>query len=126
MAGKRNRLAGCLLIAGSMVTTGCYHTQIETGLAPGEVGYTEAWEDAWLIGAVPAQVDATRACEGPWATVRTRQSLLNGIVTFLTLGIYAPHEVEVTCARTSSAPGSPEGLGVAKKSPEAHPTGRSP
>jgi hypothetical protein len=94
--------------------SGCFHSVVDTGLQPGPVGYLEEWETSWLIGAVPARVDATAACDGPWARVETQQSLLNGIVTALTLGIYAPHEVEVTCAaiparsarESGSSPGS--------------------
>ena len=125
MVGRRSGLAGILLTAGAMTTSGCFHTEIETGLAPGAVGYSEEWEDAWLIGAVPAHVDATRACEGPWATVRTRQSLLNGIVTVLTLGIYSPHEVEVTCARDSSGAGA-AAVGTGPKPEDTGSTGRVP
>jgi hypothetical protein len=93
---------GAMLLAliTSLMATGCFHSVIDTGLKPGPVGYEEEWESAWLIGAVPARVNATEACRGPWARVETQQSFLNGIVTVLTLGIYAPHQVEVTCART--------------------------
>lgn len=111
MADRRSALATMLVTVGAVATSGCFHTEIETGLAPGAVGYSEQWEDAWLIGAVPAQVDATQACEGPWSMVRTRQSLLNGIVTVLTIGIYAPHEVEVTCARAPSDTGAADSAG---------------
>lgn len=98
MRRARRGLLGLVLATGMLAATGCYHSIIETGLTPGPVGYSDDWETAWLIGAVPARVDATRACRGPWARIETQQSFLNGLVTFLTLGIYAPHEVEVTCA----------------------------
>ena len=96
------------LALSAWVASGCFHTRIDTGLPQGPVGYEEEWETAWLIGAVPARVDATEACGGPWSRVETQQSLLNGIVTVLTLGIFAPHQVRVTCAATS-------GLGSAEQ-----------
>lgn len=96
-----------VVLAASLAAPGCYHSVIDTGLQPGPVGYAEEWETAWFIGAVPARVDATQACEGPWARVETEQSLLNGIVTILTLGIFSPHQVEVTCA--AAAPTGPGG-----------------
>jgi hypothetical protein len=97
------------------LTTGCFHSVIDTGLQPGPVGYAEEWETAWLIGAVPARVNATEACQGPWARVETQQSFLNGIVTVLTVGIYAPHQVEVTCARTDAGASSQEESGSASR-----------
>ena len=105
-AGRAVALA---LVVGS--ASGCFHTRIDTGLPEGPIGYQEDWETAWLIGAVPARVDATRACGGPWARVETQQSLLNGIVTILTLGIFAPHQVQVTCAAGSG------GCGVFQRRP---------
>lgn len=96
--GPDRRILRAGILAAVLGAAGCYHSVIETGLQPGPVGYHEEWETAWFIGAVPARVDATEACSGPWARVETQQSFLNGIVTILTLGIFAPHEVEVTCA----------------------------
>lgn len=99
MLADKRRLPILPLLAAGLLTNGCFHTVIDTGLQPGPVGYEQEWETAWLIGAVPARVDATEACQGPWARVETEQSFLNGIVTVLTLGIYSPHQVQVTCAR---------------------------
>ena len=102
-----------LLLPMVLFASGCVHSVVDTGLQPGPVGYVEEWETAWLIGAVAARVDATEACEGPWARVETQQSLLNGIVTIMTLGIYAPHQVEVICAslpaRSTRQIGQPPG-----------------
>jgi hypothetical protein len=102
-------------MAMGLLTTGCFHSVIDTGLQPGPVGYEEEWETAWLIGAVPARVDATEACRGPWARVETQQSFLNGIVTVLTLGIYSPHQVEVTCARSGARASAQEEDGSARR-----------
>ncbi len=97
---RRARLAMKATVLGLIFAgvPACYHSVIDTGLQPGPVGYYEEWETAWLIGAVPARVDASDACQGPWARVETQQSFLNGIVTVLTLGIFSPRQVEVTCA----------------------------
>jgi hypothetical protein len=88
-------LAITLLLAGS---TGCYHSIVDTGLEPSGVQYHGEWESAWFVGLIPARVEATAICEGAWARVETQQSFLNGLVSFLTLGIYSPHEVKVVCA----------------------------
>ena len=91
-------MVGLVLTALLLVSAGCYHSIVDTGLEPGPTAYHEGWETAWLGGLVPARVDARGACGGPWARVETQQSFLNGLVSFLTLGIYAPHEVEIVCA----------------------------
>lgn len=98
------RVLPCLaLVLLVLVVAGCYHSIIDTGLQPGRTAYHEKWETAWLVGLIPAEVDAEGVCAGPWARVETQQSFLNGLVTMLTLGIYAPHEVEVVCAAGSGA-----------------------
>lgn len=102
-------LASLALASLVLVSAGCYHSIIETGLEPGPTAYHEKWETAWLVGLIPARVDATGICGGPWARVETQQSFLNGLVSLLTLGIYAPHEVEVVCAasRAGTNPNQP-------------------
>ncbi|UCF19769.1 MAG: Bor family protein [Gemmatimonadota bacterium] len=91
-------LASLALIALLPVMAACFHSIVDTGLTPGAVGYHGKWETAWLVGLIPAEVDAEAVCEGPWARVETQQSFLNGLVSILTIGIYSPHEVEVVCA----------------------------
>jgi len=98
------------------VAAGCYHSIIDTGLEPGPTGYHGEWETAWLVGLIPARVDATAICNGPWARVETQQSFLNGLVSSLTLGIYSPHDVKVVCAASGGnedaepAPNAPGSL----------------
>lgn len=103
---RRQILSGTLVSLASvtllLVSTGCYHSIVDTGAQPGPVGYHEKWETAWLGGLIPAEVDAEGVCGGPWARVETQKSFLNGLVSILTLGIYSPHEVEVVCAATGA------------------------
>ncbi len=110
-------LTSLALASALTLSTACYHSIIETGLEPGPTGYHEKWETAWLVGLIPAEVDARGICGGPWARVETQQSFLNGLVTALTLGIYAPHEVEVVCAASQSG---------ARQPPDDDPSGRDP
>ncbi len=88
------------LIAALAVTmTGCYsHTIHAGGGAPnGPVVYDE-WQHFWIGGLVgDSRVDLQRLCGGRDATVRVRQSFLNGLVAGLTGGIYVPTTVEVRC-----------------------------
>jgi hypothetical protein len=105
---SKSRYTLPVLAAASLlvVSTGCYHAVVETGLEPAATAYHEKWEASWFIGLVPARVEATNLCGGPWARVETQQSFLNGLVSFLTLGIYSPHEVKVVCAAQSIEDGS--------------------
>jgi hypothetical protein len=114
---SRFALASLALTMLLLISAGCYHSIIETGLEPGPTGYYEKWETAWLIGLVPAEVDAEGVCGGPWARVETQQSFLNGLVTLLTLGIYAPHEVEVVCAAPGAGDGSDDTSGEENPTP---------
>ncbi len=94
-----------------LTSAGCYHSIIETDLEPGATGYHGKWETAWLAGLIPANVDASEICGGPWARVETQQSFLNGLVSLLTIGIYSPHEVEVVCAAEGAGMSSDESTG---------------
>jgi hypothetical protein len=88
-----------IVLALGMLLSGCYHQVIQTGRAPGTTVVKKPWTATWLWGLVPATpIDVTRDCPGGIATVETKQSFMNGLVGGLTLGIYTPREVTVTCA----------------------------
>lgn len=62
------------------------------------------WASSWIFGLVPPEtVDAAAECPGGVAKVVTQQSFANMLVRFLTLGIYTPTTIVVTCARESNA-----------------------
>ena len=82
------------------VTTGCFHASVTTGLRPSGETVEDKWTDSFISGLVPPNtVAAGSICgEGRIACVDTRVSFLNQFVSFLTLGIYSPMEIVVTCA----------------------------
>lgn len=85
-----------LLVAG---LSGCYKHTVHAGRgAPdGRVAY-DHWEHFWIAGLIgDVRVDIQEICGSPDATVRVRQSVLNGLVAGLTGGIYTPTTVEVRC-----------------------------
>ncbi|WP_419937765.1 Bor family protein [Candidatus Palauibacter sp.] len=88
-------------IAAVSLFTGCasYHAVVKTGIDPGPRKVEDKWADSWVGGLVPPDsVDAEPGCgEGGVAMVETRISFLNGLVSTLTLGIYSPMEIVVTC-----------------------------
>lgn len=95
------RLQGNFLIVvffSLFLLAGCYHATIDTGLAPG-FKTVEMWKHSWIYGLVPPSVvEAQSECENGVARVETQQSFVNGLVGWLTGGIYTPMTVIVTCA----------------------------
>ena len=92
------------LLVGACLLSGCFHQIVQTGRTPGTTVVERPWTATWLGGAVPAEEISTVAqCPSGVATIETQQSFLNGLVGLLTLGIYTPQDVKVTCASGSAA-----------------------
>ncbi|WP_420440612.1 Bor/Iss family lipoprotein [Candidatus Palauibacter sp.] len=110
-------------IAAVSLFTGCasHHAVVMTGIDPGPRKVEDKWADSYLDGVVPpGRVDAGTGCgEDGVAIVETRISFMNQLVSALTLGIYSPMEIVVTCgsaeetdedeteSEQDEAPGSP-------------------
>jgi hypothetical protein len=95
-----------------VVVGGCYHARVETGLAPSQEVMKEAWAPSWIAGAVsPPTVEAASACPNGVAQVHTYRSFLNMLVAGLTVGIFTPMTIEVTCAQ---AGGNDEASGASE------------
>jgi len=87
------------LTAAALLFTGCYHATIETGRAPSPQQIDIPWANSFVYGLVPpATVDAQAQCTSGVARVETQHSFLNGLVQFLTFGLYTPMHITVTCA----------------------------
>jgi hypothetical protein len=101
-----NRKSAALLVAFCALPA-CYHATIETGATPDSNATIEQkWASGWIYGLVPPSTVSTAAkCTSGVASVETQLSFLNEVVGFLTLGIYTPMSIKVTCAagaKTSS------------------------
>jgi len=95
-----------LVLALGLLLSGCYHQVVQTGRTPGPTTVEKPWTATWLWGIVPATpIDVTQNCPGGIATVETKTTFMNGLVGALTLGIYTPRDVKVTCA-TGTARGT--------------------
>jgi len=64
------------------------------------------WVTGWFWGLVPAaEIDVRQQCPRGTAIVETEMSFMNGLASAVTLGIYTPQHVRVTCASgTASLP----------------------
>ena len=94
-----NRIVATIIAVALSAGCASYHTTVKTGVEPGPRKVEDKWADSWVGGLVPPEdVDAERGCgEGGVAVVETKISFLNQLVSTLTLGIYSPMEIVVTC-----------------------------
>ena len=98
------RRAMLLMLCMSGLVAGCYTSTITTGLPTGNKVIEKKWASSWILGLVPPEtVDAAAECPGGVAKVVTQQSFTNMLVRFLTIGIYTPTSIIVTCAREANA-----------------------
>jgi hypothetical protein len=89
-----------------LLLAGCYHQVVRTGAPAGNVVVERPWTATYLFGLVPAAAINTAAqCPTGVAIVETQQSFLNSLVGGLTLGIYTPQTVRITCAAGPTAAG---------------------
>jgi hypothetical protein len=87
-------VVSCLFVA-----VGCYHATIETTATPSTVVIEQGFASSWIYGLVPPSTVETEAkCTAGVAKVETQISFVNGLVGALTLGIYTPMSIKVTCA----------------------------
>ena len=88
-----------LLFIVMLVPTACYHATVTTGLRPSTVKIENRWASGWIYGLVPpSAIETMERCPAGVAQVDTQLSFANQLVNFLTMGIYTPMEIVVTCA----------------------------
>ena len=92
-----------LLAVACAVSMGCYHASVETGAKPSTEVINKSFASGWVYGLVPPSTVSTAAkCPNGPAKVETQLSFVNGVVGILTLGIYTPMQVTVTCAAATT------------------------
>ncbi|MDX1440179.1 MAG: Bor family protein [Rubricoccaceae bacterium] len=107
------RLLSCGLLLFAFATTGCYHSTVVTGATPGDTVIEEDFASSWINGLVPPKDVRTAAlCPNGVAIVETKLSFLNQLVGALTMGIYTPMHITVTCAAEQAASAGSTGAEV--------------
>jgi hypothetical protein len=77
----------------------CFHQVVTTGRSPGPTVVEKEWVSTWLWGLVAADpIDTRPSCPTGVAIVTTETSFMNGLLSALTLGIWTPQHVTITCA----------------------------
>lgn len=91
-----------LMLAGAL--TGCLSVGVYTrNVQPAESYHF--WSHGFFWGLVGSDLSADSVCSGrPLSRVDTYMSLGNLVATYLTVGIYSPMSVEITCGRAPEAP----------------------
>jgi hypothetical protein len=86
-------------VAFALLGSGCYHATVDTGRAPSNVTIEKAWASGWIYGLVPpSTLETAQKAPSGVAKLETQLSFANQLVNFLTLGIYTPMSIKVTCA----------------------------
>ena len=96
------RLAAALIAGGALASTGCYKATFhEPQAIAGE--RHDTWSSFFLWGLVGEErVDARTFCpDADVAMVRTGANAGTAVVSLITLGIYMPRKVYVTCTSRS-------------------------
>lgn len=104
------RVGRLLALAAVVVAaSACFHQVVQTGRTPGTTVIDKPWAPAFLWGLVPPPpIDVSTQCRTGIATVVTEQSFVNGLVHFVTFGLFTPRHITITCAASSLKSGTME------------------
>ncbi len=90
-----------------LVSNACYRATVDLEKKPSTVTIKKAWATGWIFGLVPPKIVTTaQKCPNGAAKVQTKLGFWNQVVGALTLGIYTPMNIQVTCAEASAALGT--------------------
>jgi hypothetical protein len=104
------RVGRLLVLAAVLVSTSaCFRQVVQTGRTPGTTVVDKPWAPSFLWGLVPPPpMDVSAQCRSGIATVVTQQSAVNGVVHILTLGLFSPRHITITCAASAGSGASTE------------------
>ena len=95
---KKSMKMMAIVFASSILLTSCYSYTSVVGSGAQGTNETTQWNHYVLYGLAPMGVSDSKQMAGGAEnyTVHTRQSFVNGLVTAITFGIYAPTTTTVT------------------------------
>ena len=98
--GDIKRLGRAALLAALLCGAGCYKATFIRDPNAVKGVEQDKWVDYWLWGLVNEQeIDVKQFCaDGRVAQIVTGGDFLSGLVNFVTIGIYSPRKVFVSCA----------------------------
>jgi hypothetical protein len=119
-----SRSLGAVIALGAISLAGCYKVQMVSNANVSGGKAESAWTHFFVFGLVgDASVDVRDFCgEGEASVVETSLSFLNGLSSAVTLGIWTPRTVTVTCADSGRAARSVKILATADGRPQAFET----
>ena len=91
-----------LLLAALLTSaTACFHINYVTEKAPAPSPSDDSWHHGGIFGLAEFSdaVDVPKICPNGQARIESQQNFVNGLVRLITVGLYTPQEVSVTCAR---------------------------
>jgi hypothetical protein len=99
LRGKPGRALPRFAVLASLCLSGCYKASfVDPNAVPG--ARHEEWTSFFLYGLVGNEERQIREyCQGPVAELRTGANVGTAVVSVVTLGIYTPRKVYVTCAK---------------------------
>src|ERR1700759_2008809 len=89
------------------IFSGCYTTTLRSGsiATPASAAFDDRWHHGifWGLAELSGPYDLKTICPQGWAEIETETSFINGLLQYITSGIYASQSVTVRCSATSSA-----------------------
>jgi len=101
---KRRELMRKILVVPLVLlfSSACYHATVDTGLPATNEQIKKNFASSWIYGLIPpSEIETWEECPQGVAQVDTQLSFVNQLVGAITLGIYTPMEIVVTCAAAS-------------------------
>lgn len=94
-----NRILVSSMLVAALTTTGCYKATFYPDPAAAKGETHEEWSDFFVFGLVGSEeFKVERFCpDGEVTLVRTGGNFATGLVSLLTIGIYTPRKIYVSC-----------------------------
>jgi hypothetical protein len=92
------------VVSSAIALGGCYSTTLRSGLPAGEtkMEVDEQWHSGFLGGTQEASgpYNVGELCPQGWSEIKTETSFANGLVELMSMRVYNPQTITVTCAKT--------------------------